>query len=248
MMTEQSQFAELTLSDSLSSLSMDEELLSFFTNDVVAVTEDTHQDTHFNASFSFNEKETSTTTAISAEPLAVLATHQPISVQDQPPSTVEEPFLELDEIFPDIDDFEPLPDNISPAQAIFEPSTVKQPEPLLKEIKSEKSDEEDPHSLLPAKRKTNSSSSKKKSVRPIKKQKNEEVSEFIETLKGMNSTQLEAYSEVNTLTETQTNELKEWIRYACAQFLPLSLYFGIAIALYSNFRSLTRFGFSNTER
>jgi chemotaxis protein histidine kinase CheA len=57
------------------------------------------------------------------------------------------------------------------------------------------------------------STKEKKASRAAKKQKLEpQPSDFIESLRGLNSAQLEHYAETQPLSEAQQTELKEWIR------------------------------------
>jgi hypothetical protein len=159
---------------------------------------------------------TTTTTAISSAATQLPTTLSLPPPPPTPPSDglslsspgLDDPFAGLTDIFPILGDLaEPV---IEKEEEEIESGSVQTTSssssaaavPLVK-VKEE-----------PKEPKRKSSSSKeKKAARAAKKQKLEpQPSDFIESLRGMNSAQLEQYAETQPLTEAQQTELKEWIR------------------------------------
>jgi hypothetical protein len=160
---------------------------------------------------------TTTTTAISSAATQLPTTLSLPPPPPTPPSDglslsspgLDDPFAGLTDIFPILGDLaEPViekeEEEIESGSVQTTSSSSAAAVPLVK-VKEE-----------PKEPKRKSSSSKeKKAARAAKKQKLEpQPSDFIESLRGMNSAQLEQYAETQPLTEAQQTELKEWIRYA----------------------------------
>jgi len=131
---------------------------------------------------------------------------EPLSTTNlPPPPPLSSPSEGLDEAFAELTDIFPLLSDLS--------------EPLIKSEEEEEEIEETGshhHATEVKEEKENKrkSSQKKKNPRASKKLRTEpQPSNFIESLRGMNSTQLEHYAETQPLTEAQHVELKEWIRY-----------------------------------
>jgi len=130
---------------------------------------------------------------------------EPLSTTNlPPPPPLSSPSEGLDEAFAELTDIFPLLSDLS--------------EPLIKSEEEEEEIEETGshhHATEVKEEKENKrkSSQKKKNPRASKKLRTEpQPSNFIESLRGMNSTQLEHYAETQPLTEAQHVELKEWIR------------------------------------
>jgi hypothetical protein len=209
----------ISLSQSFDSLSMDEDFMNFLLDGSSAVPAHqpikTEQDPHLGAApFAFNDAateverpspppqpsyDTSTTTQQS-----------PLSLPPPPPTppsdglsspSLDDPFAGLTDIFPILGDLAE-PAILEKEEEIESGSLQTTPTAGLVKVKEE-----------PKESKRKNSTSAKKAARAAKKQKTEpQPSDFIESLRGLSSAQLEQYAETQPLTEAQQTELKEWIR------------------------------------
>lgn len=121
----------------------------------------------------------------------------------------EEPYIELPDIFPSIEEIgtqASLEEPIQPVASAAKKKETKIQMPAPKKQQTVKKEQQ------PTEKKRNPQN-KKRNPRVPKKQKVEETtSTFIQTLKGLNSAELEAYASTHALTSQQQAELKEWIR------------------------------------
>jgi len=227
--------ATISLSHSFDSLSMDEEFMNFLLDGsaapqqmpVAMKTEDQARSQDPNLvpdQFAFNEgnstEEEAARPSLPPQPsyTSATTTQAALSLPPPPPTPpsdglslsspgLDDPFAGLTDIFPILGDLaEPVMEREEEIESGSVQTTASTAVPLVK-VKEEPKE---------PKRKNSSSSSstkEKKAARAAKKQKLEpQPSDFIGSLRGMNSAQLEQYAETQPLTEAQQTELKEWIR------------------------------------
>lgn len=209
----------MSLSQSFDSLSMDEDFMNFLLDGSAAQAIKAEvaggQDPHLPQAqpavdpFAFNDAATEEETRPSPpQPSYTTIQHSSLSLPPPPPTppseglsspSLDDPFAGLTDIFPILGDLaEPA---MEKEEEIESGSVQTTPTGSFVTVKQEPKE---------SKRKNSSS---KKAARAAKKQKTEpEPSDFIGSLRGMNSAQLEHYAETQPLTEAQQAELKEWIR------------------------------------
>lgn len=226
--------ATISLSHSFDSLSMDEEFMNFLLDGsaapqqmpVAMKTEDQARSQDPNLvpdQFAFNEgnptEEEAARPSLPPQPTYTTSTttQAALSLPPPPPTPpsdglslsspgLDDPFAGLTDIFPILGDLaEPVMEREEEIESGSVQTTASTAVPLVK-VKEEPKE--------PKRKNSSSSSSKeKKAARAAKKQKLEpQPSDFIGSLRGMNSAQLEQYAETQPLTEAQQTELKEWIR------------------------------------
>ena len=234
--------ATISLSHSFDSLSMDEEFMNFLLDGSAAPqqmpvamrTEDQARSQDPNLvpdQFAFNEgnptEEEAARPSLPPQPTYTTSTttQAALSLPPPPPTPpsdglslsspgLDDPFAGLTDIFPILGDLaEPAMEREEEIESGSVQTTASTAVPLVK-VKEEPKE--------PKRKNSSSSSSKeKKAARAAKKQKLEpQPSDFIGSLRGMNSAQLEQYAETQPLTEAQQTELKEWIRCAPTPIRP----------------------------